>query len=52
LELFDYNEHRKDSAMGFASFELSKLQEDADQENISLSIMKEGKDRGELRFDM
>lgn len=52
LQLYDYNEHRKDTPIGFAAFELAKLHEDAIQEDIALPVMKDGKNRGELRFDM
>ncbi|KAF8525146.1 tricalbin [Hysterangium stoloniferum] len=52
LTLMDYNEHRKDSDLGFATFELSKLKDDATLEGITSPIVKDGKDRGELRFDV
>ncbi|KAF5377486.1 hypothetical protein D9615_005116 [Tricholomella constricta] len=52
LNLWDYNDHRKDSLMGSASFELSKLLEDATQEEIRSPILKDGKERGELRYDV
>ncbi|KAH8120625.1 tricalbin [Phellopilus nigrolimitatus] len=52
LSLFDWNEHRKDSDLGAASFELSKLNEDATQEGIEAKVLKDGKERGELRFDV
>lgn len=52
LTLWDYNDHRKDSLMGSTSFELSKLLEDATQEDIHSLILKDGKDRGELRYDI
>lgn len=52
LNVLDYNDHRKDSNMGAATFELSKLQEDAIQEHLMSSVFKDGKERGELRYDM
>ncbi|KAL1677515.1 C2 domain-containing protein [Schizophyllum commune] len=52
LSLYDYNDHRKHSHMGDASFELAKLQEDATLEGLSVPILKDGKDRGEMRFDL
>ncbi|KAG6869143.1 hypothetical protein C0993_012241 [Termitomyces sp. T159_Od127] len=52
LTLWDYNDHRKDFLMGSTSFELSKLLEDATQEDIRSLILKDGKDRGELRYDV
>ena len=38
--------------MGAASFDLSKLQEDATQENLEAKILKDGKERGDMRFDV
>ncbi|KAI0308025.1 tricalbin [Multifurca ochricompacta] len=52
LTVMDYNDHRKDTELGASIFELSKLDEDATQENLSLPILKDGKERGELRFDV
>jgi Ca2+-dependent lipid-binding protein len=48
----DYNEHRKDTELGASMFELGKLSEDATQEDLSLPILKDGKEKGELRFDV
>ncbi|KAH9081855.1 tricalbin [Lactarius deliciosus] len=52
LTVMDYNEHRKDTELGTSIFELSKLEEDATQEDLSLPLLKDGKERGELRFDV
>ncbi|EGO02737.1 hypothetical protein SERLA73DRAFT_165692 [Serpula lacrymans var. lacrymans S7.3] len=52
LSLFDYNGHRKDTHIGAATFELQKLLEDATQEGLELSVLKDGKDRGMVRFDV
>lgn len=52
LTLFDWNEHRRDSELGAATFDLTKLGEDAVQEGIEAKILKDGKERGELRFDL
>ncbi|EJD04407.1 tricalbin [Fomitiporia mediterranea MF3/22] len=52
LTVFDWNEHRKDSELGAATFDLSKLGEDAVQEGIETKVLKDGKERGELRFDL
>jgi Ca2+-dependent lipid-binding protein len=38
--------------MGSASFDLIKLQEDATQEDISTPILKDGKERGTLKYDV
>jgi Ca2+-dependent lipid-binding protein len=50
LNLIDYNEHRKDTPLGATTFELEKLLEDATQEGLELPILKDGKDRGMIRF--
>ncbi|KAG6910551.1 hypothetical protein DXG01_009501 [Tephrocybe rancida] len=52
LNLWDYNDHRKDFLMGSSTFELSKLLEDATQEDIHSPILKDGKERGELSYDV
>ncbi|KAI0274871.1 tricalbin [Gloeopeniophorella convolvens] len=52
LTVMDYNEHRKDSELGASIFELGKLEEDATQEDLALPILKDGKEKGELRFDV
>jgi Ca2+-dependent lipid-binding protein len=48
----DYNELRKDTEFGASIFDLSKLEEDATQEDLCLPVLKDGKERGELRFDV
>lgn len=52
MTILDHNEHRKDSSLGSTSFQLQKLLEDATQENIKMPVLKDGKDRGELLFDL
>lgn len=52
LTVFDYNDHRKNSELGFASFDLGKLREDASHEGIEAPVLKDGKERGILRFDV
>lgn len=51
LDVLDYNDHRKDTPLGAASFELAELEKDATREGIVKHILKDGKERGELRFD-
>ncbi|KAI5780050.1 C2 domain-containing protein [Geopyxis carbonaria] len=51
LQLFDYNEIRKDKELGIASFPLDKLKEDAEQENVSVPVMSGGKNRGQVVCD-
>ncbi|KAJ7596712.1 C2 domain-containing protein [Mycena floridula] len=52
LNLWDFNDHRKNQLLGSASFEMSVLQEDATQEGQVSQILKDGKPRGELRYDV
>lgn len=52
LTVMDYNEVRKDTEIGATLFELAKLDEDSSQEDLSLPILKDGKEKGELRFDV
>ena len=52
FQIFDENDHRKDSLMGQASFELHALLEDATHEAIEKAVLKDGKDRGTILFDV
>ncbi|KAF7339989.1 hypothetical protein MVEN_01916600 [Mycena venus] len=52
LSLYDYNDHRKDALMSSTSFELAQLQEDAIREGIEATLLKDGKERGTLRYDI
>ncbi|KAG8962436.1 hypothetical protein FRC03_004243 [Tulasnella sp. 419] len=52
LTIKDHNEHRRDTDIGTVSFELQALQEDATQENIIREVLKDGKERGEILFDV
>jgi len=52
LQLWDYNDHRKDNLMGFTTFELSKLRDDASQEDIRSNLLSDGKEKGEVRYDV
>ncbi|TBU34912.1 tricalbin [Dichomitus squalens] len=52
LRVLDYNDHRANTDLGFATFDLQALEQDATQENIELQILKEGKERGTIRFDV
>ncbi|RXW22896.1 hypothetical protein EST38_g2942 [Candolleomyces aberdarensis] len=52
LNLYDYNEHRSHSKLSSASFDLAKLEEDSVQEGIVSQLLKDGKERGELRYDL
>ncbi|KAI0639057.1 tricalbin [Trametes polyzona] len=52
LKLWDYNDHRANTDLGFATFDLSVLEQDATRENIEVPILKDGKERGTIRFDV
>ena len=52
LDLYDYNEHRSHSKLSSATFELSTLEEDSVQEGVTTTLLKEGKERGELHYDV
>ncbi|KAF8168240.1 C2 domain-containing protein [Crassisporium funariophilum] len=52
LNLYDFNDHRKDTLLGSTSFDLNKLLEDSTQEDLVAQLLKDGKDRGELRYDV
>ncbi|KAI5991533.1 C2 domain-containing protein [Pisolithus albus] len=52
LNVMDYNEHRKDTKLGSATFDLQKLQDDATLEGIERHLLKDGKERGLLRFNL
>ncbi|KAL4069403.1 C2 domain-containing protein [Scleroderma citrinum] len=52
LNVMDYNDHRKDTNLGAATFDLQKLLEDASIEGLQHPVLKDGKDRGQLRIDM
>lgn len=51
LTVMDYNERRKNTTLGAALFEMNQLIEDATFEGVELPILKDGKDRGLIRFD-
>lgn len=48
--VYDYNEHRPDSDLGNVLFDLSKMDENAEQPALSSKIIREGKERGELNY--
>ncbi|KAJ6604267.1 C2 domain-containing protein [Mycena vulgaris] len=52
FSLYDYNDHRKNALLSSTSFELAQLQEDATREGIETALLKDGKERGILRYDV
>lgn len=51
LQVYDYNEYRKDKELGKATFPLERVQEITDHENESLEVMANGKLRGAISAD-
>ena len=53
LQVFDYNEFRKDKELGSATFALEKCQEVTDHENLQLEVIASGnKHRGVIQADV
>ncbi|KAH8928049.1 hypothetical protein BT69DRAFT_651519 [Atractiella rhizophila] len=50
--VIDYNDHRNDTEMGVANFPLKSLEEDAEQENLRVPVLDDGKEKGQVRFDV
>ena len=50
--IMDHNDHRPDGEMGTVTFELGQLTEDAVKEGNESAILKDGKERGMLRYDL
>lgn len=52
LQVYDYNEYRKDKELGVATFPLEKFEEDDEYENQQLDIMANGRPRGVIQADI
>ena len=52
LQVFDYNEIRKDKELGTASFALDRLEQVGEHENLQLEIVANGKPRGNIQADI
>ncbi|SNX87597.1 related to TCB3 - protein localized to membranes, bud-enriched [Melanopsichium pennsylvanicum] len=52
MAIMDYNEHRPDSNLGQAAFDLKELMEDPEQENLSSPIILDAKERGEVQYSL
>ncbi|KAG8883133.1 hypothetical protein FRB98_003307 [Tulasnella sp. 332] len=52
LTVHDHNDHQKDTELGTAIFDLHSLTENATQEHIVKDVLREGKERGQLEFDV
>lgn len=52
LQLYDWNEYRKDKELGTATFPLERVQEINEHENLQLEVMANGKPRGIVQADV
>ena len=52
FSVWDYNDHRKNTLLSSTSFELAGLLEDSTRENIMSPLLSDGKERGELKYDI
>ncbi|KAF2032834.1 tricalbin [Setomelanomma holmii] len=52
INLFDYNDIRKDKELGTATFALEQLETETDHENLHLEVMSGGRPRGILQADV
>jgi len=52
LNVMDYNDHRPDSKLGSAAWELKELEHEPEHSNINTPVMLEGKERGALQYSL
>jgi len=52
LQVYDYNEYRKDKELGTASFPLERAEEETQHENERLEVIANGKARGNISADI
>lgn len=52
LQVYDWNEYRKDKELGTATFALDNLEQATDHENLQLEVMANGKARGVIQADV
>ncbi len=52
VQVFDYNEYRKDKELGVTSFPLERIEEITEHENEQLEVMANGKARGIVAADI
>lgn len=52
MSIMDYNDHRPDSNLGQAAFDLKELLEEPEQENLSTPIILDAKERGEVQYSL
>ena len=52
LQVYDYNEYRKDKELGTATFALDQLEQVTEHENLQLEVMANGKQRGLIQANI
>jgi len=52
IQIFDYNEYRKDKALGVATFNLEQLETQPEYENEQLEVIANGRPRGVVQADI
>ncbi len=52
LQVYDWNEYRKDKELGTATFSLDNLEQATEHENLQLEVMANGKARGVVQTDV
>ena len=52
IQVYDYNEYRKDKELGVATFNLEQLEADPEKENQQLEVIANGRARGAVQCDI
>lgn len=52
LQVYDFNEYRKDKELGVATFALDQFEQVTEHENLRLEVMANGKPRGIIQADV
>ncbi|KAK2790498.1 hypothetical protein FQN52_005515 [Onygenales sp. PD_12] len=52
LQVYDWNEFRKDKELGVATFPLESLEKEDEHENMTLEVMSSGRQRGAIMADV
>ena len=52
IQIYDYNEYRKDKELGTATFNLEQLETDSEHENQQLDVVANGRPRGVVQCDI
>ncbi|CAO1636937.1 unnamed protein product [Parajaminaea phylloscopi] len=52
MPVMDFNDHRPDSRLGSASFQLKALEAQPEHDNLSSSVILNGKERGSIEYSL